>query len=76
MGRVDIEEALLDAGPIIEAFWHVARNEGAPAWSGGVLDSWPAVLAEGLPVCREETQAVRDYMSWCKKQKNPEVAHG
>ena len=60
-GRVDIDEAMAAVGDIIEAWRRcVAWPEAAP-FSGGVLDSWPARMADGLAVCRAEFEAVMAY---------------
>jgi hypothetical protein len=42
---------------VLERWWS-ARMFEAPAYSGGVLDAWPAVMVDGLAICRSEEQAI------------------
>jgi hypothetical protein len=62
---VDIDEALAhwQVAAVLER-WGSARMHEAPAYSGGVLDAWPAVMVDGLAVCRSEEQAIDDFKRW------------
>lgn len=62
---MDIDEALDDAqtSAVLERWWS-ARMHEAPAYSGGVLDAWPALMVDGLAVCRSEEQAIDDFKRW------------
>ena len=63
--RVDINEAMADShvAAILERWWD-ARLHEAPAYGGGVLDSWPALMADGLALCRIEETAIDDFRRW------------
>lgn len=66
---MDIDEALADrqVAAVLERWWS-ARMHEAPAYSGGVLDTWPAVMVDGLAVCRAEEQAIDDFARWEERQ--------
>lgn len=68
---IDIQEALenWEVKAVLER-WFSARLHEAPAYSGGVLDAWPAVMVEGLSICRDEEQRID---SWRRHQEN---SHG
>jgi hypothetical protein len=57
VAKVDLDEALRESREVLNLWW-VARQHEAPPLSGGVLDAWPAWLAEALAVCRDEESAV------------------
>ena len=38
-----------------------AENEGAPLFSGGVLDSWPAWAVDALAIRKQEVAAIQSY---------------
>lgn len=61
VAAVDIDEALAAVGDILDAWRACVAWPDAPPFSGGVLDSWPARMAEGLAVCRAEFEAVMMY---------------
>ena len=62
---VDIDEALTDAKTlaVLDVWWDVRAHE-APAFSGGVRDAWPALMVEGLAVCKAESMAIGDFTRW------------
>lgn len=64
--QVDIDEALADTQvcAVLDA-WESARMfEGVPAYSGGLLDTWPALMVDGLAICRQEETAIGDFVRW------------
>ena len=67
-GQVDIEEALAD--PIVRGVlerWFDARQyfpDGAPPYSGGVLDSWPAIDVDSFAICYGEEQAIDAFLKF------------
>lgn len=67
---VNIDEALASVGDILDAWRRWVAWPESPPWSGGVLDSWPARMAEGLAICRAEFEAVLAY------QRSQEVSRG
>lgn len=38
--------------------WRATRDMKEPPFSGGVLDSWPNIMAQGFAICRREYEAV------------------
>lgn len=67
---IDIDEALAD--PIVDFvmdLWGQARGFlEAPAFSGGVLDSWPALAVECFPMLRNEDSAIDAYLRHQKEK--------
>jgi hypothetical protein len=62
---VDIDEALDDPTVVaVLARWWEARLHEAPPFSGGVLDAWPALMVDGLAVCRAEERAIDAFTDW------------
>ena len=62
--RVDIEEALADpAVDLVLERWDASKHHEAPPFSGGVLDAWPALMVDGLAICRQEETAIGDWLS-------------
>lgn len=41
--------------------WVSTYGLEAPAFSGGILDSWPAEAVDAWPLFAAEAQAVREY---------------
>lgn len=62
---LDIDEAFADpaVATVLDA-WASARMYEAPAYSGGVLDAWPALMVDGLAVCRSEESVISDFVRW------------
>lgn len=56
---IDLDDAFLRSEDVLDAWVDARRWPDAPPFSGGVLDAWPARLAQGLAVCRYEEAAVR-----------------
>jgi len=48
---------------VLARWWAVLQWPSAPPFSGGVLDAWPARLAEGLVICRQEWAAVQEVLA-------------
>lgn len=71
---MDIDEAFGDSqtSAVLEAWVTVRAYEHAPAFSGGVLDAWPALMADGLAACASEESAIRDFMRWKEQRDGPE----
>ncbi len=66
----DLDEVFSD--PQVRAVldrWGAARLHEAPAYSGGVLDVWPALMVDGLAVCRHEEAVISD---WVRHLNGPE----
>lgn len=54
--------------------WTSARMHEAPAFSGGVVDAWPALMVDGLAVCRAEEDAIDDWRRHLERE--PEANRG
>lgn len=68
--KVDIEEALTDPQTsAVLGRWVSARLYEGPAYSGGILDAWPALMVDGLAACRQEARAIDD---WRRHEDGPE----
>lgn len=62
--RVDIREAVLCSRNALEV-WHAHQAAGgAPLYSGGVLDAWPAWVVEMLKVAHGEVAAIKAFLAW------------
>lgn len=59
---VDLSEALTRSGPALQ-LWR-AHQLGAPLYSGGVVDAWPAWAVDALQVAAEEMAAIRAFLTW------------
>ncbi len=60
---MNLDAALSSSGDILTRWWAMLSWPGVPPYSGGVLDSWPSRVAEGLALCRVEWQAVQAAVS-------------
>ena len=49
------------AAPFLPFLAMAAENEGAPLFSGGVLDSWPAWAVDALAIRKQEVAAIQSY---------------
>lgn len=61
-GVVDVDEAFEAGREILDAWLACQDWPEAPPFSGGVLDSWPARLSDGIALCRREWAAVQAYL--------------
>jgi hypothetical protein len=50
-------------GAVLVRWWDARLHED-PAYSGGVLDAWPSLMADGLAICRIEERAIDDFLRW------------
>ena len=56
---VDIEQARRAVGDVLARWWVALSWPESPPFSGGVLDSWPNRLTEGLSICKTEWRAIQ-----------------
>ncbi len=49
------------AAPFLSFLTLAAENDGAPLFSGGVLDSWPAWAVDALAIRKQEVAAIQAY---------------
>jgi hypothetical protein len=66
---VDIDRAIEEAEPLYRLYRVTRMQPNVPAFSGGLLDSWPAVAIEAFEIFRQEEAAVVAHL-------NSERAHG
>lgn len=59
---VDLEEALRASAPALAVWRASSATEGAPLYSGGVLDCWPAWVVEVLQVAQAEMGAIKAFL--------------
>lgn len=44
-------------------FWRTTQlHPDLPLFSGGILDSWPAFVVDGLAICRNEFEQIRRFL--------------
>jgi hypothetical protein len=69
-GKLDhIDEALRHRQVVdVLSVWWTARLHEAPAYSGGVVDAWPVMMAEGLAICRAEEEAIDRFQRWQERE--------
>ena len=72
--RVDINRALAASASTLQLWSTVKAHAPAPAFSGGVMDAWPAWAVDALAVAHEESNACRAYFA-AVKQKEREPRH-
>lgn len=63
--KVDIDQALEESDELYGLFRRSQAQPTAPAFSGGVLDSWPAVAVDAFAVFKAEESAFR---AWLKSE--------
>ena len=59
---MDINEALEAGRDILDRWVAWMEWPDSPPFSGGMLDSWPARLADGLALCRREWAAIQAFL--------------
>lgn len=59
---VNITDALRFAGPFLDLWRLSSQHPGVPLWSGGLMDSWPAVAVDALGVLKAEWEAIKELM--------------
>lgn len=71
-----MEQALEESAPALSLWRTVRAHAPAPAFSGGVMDSWPAWAVDALAVLNEEHQVCRAYFAAeQRKQQEKERRH-
>lgn len=67
-GAVDVEEAMAEVGDVVDAFFAWLSWQDAPPFTGGVLDAWPARMAQGLAMAKREWAAIQAHVRKQAKQ--------
>lgn len=60
--RVDINAALAATGELMDLWLDTQKQPNAPAFSGGVLDAWPAYAVDALAIARDEYSLIRAFL--------------
>lgn len=60
--RVDLEVALRASAPALTVWRASEATGGAPLYSGGVLDCWPAWVVEVLQVAQAEMGSIKAFL--------------
>ena len=69
MAKVNLDAALSSSADVLSRWWTMVQWPDAQPYSGGVLDSWPSRIAEGLALCRTEWRAVQAAVEEERKEK-------
>lgn len=69
-GRVDLEDAHREVADVLAVWRQVSLWPDAAPFDGGVWDSWPQRLAQGVAFLKAESAAVLAYL------RHEEAAHG
>lgn len=67
--RVDLETALRASAPAVLVWQAHEASGGAPLYSGGVLDAWPAWVVDVLQVAQAEMAHIKSFLTWEAMQK-------
>lgn len=59
---LELDAAFREVDDVLQAFLATRNHPGAPAYSGGVLDAWPARGADGLAFAATEWRMVQAYV--------------
>lgn len=57
-----LDAALEDASDALTLWGRTRRLPEVPAFSGGLLDSWPAWAADALGIVRQEEERVSSFL--------------
>ena len=63
MGQVDVKHALTQTRREMRLWMYARMHENVPAFSGGLMDSWPAWAVDAIAVARAETQAIAAFLN-------------
>lgn len=76
--RDELGHAFNEVQDVIDAFFQTLDFPESPAFTGGLLDSWPARMVEGLGVARREWTAVQSHHAHLarEEQKRREAQRG
>lgn len=61
--HVNLELALRVSRPALEV-WRAHQATGAPLYSGGVFDAWPAWVVDVLKLAATEVESIRAFLTW------------
>jgi hypothetical protein len=61
--KVDISTARDEVGNLFFLFARSRMFPNVPAFSGGLLDSWPLLYVEAFEICQQEESAVKYFLA-------------
>jgi hypothetical protein len=61
---VDIQRAVNESEDLVDLWLQTQKAPGVPAYSGGVLDSWPAEAVDALAIARSEVTMITAFLSY------------
>lgn len=67
--HVDLRAALVASVPALTVWRAQQAAPGAPLYSGGILDAWPAWVVDVLQVAGPEMEAIKAWVAWDAAQK-------
>lgn len=56
--ELELDEALRDSSEVLRRFCLTEAHPGVPAYSGGLLDAWPAKDAQGFAHAKAELEVI------------------
>lgn len=59
---VDMPRAVAFSRPALDIWGEARKHPDSPPFSGGVLDAWPAWAVDAMAICRNEEEAIRQYL--------------
>lgn len=59
---MDINAAVAATEDLMELWLETQKQPNAPAFSGGVLDAWPAQAVDALAIARDEFALIRAFL--------------
>lgn len=72
--RDDLSHAFDEVQDVIDAFFRTLNFPESPAFTGGVLDAWPARMVDGLGIARREWQAVQSHHAYLERERQKREA--
>lgn len=70
---LDIMTALAETRRAVDLYTKARVHSNAPAFSGGVLDAWPAWAVQAFAILRQEEMRVQ---AWLESERAKEQPHG
>ncbi len=52
----------------MELWQETQKHPDIPAFTGGMLDAWPAYAVDGLAIARDEVRLIRAFLSKPKEE--------
>ncbi len=59
---INIRQAVDESREVLEMWRETQKHPDIPAFSGGLMDAWPALMVDGLAIVRREFQAISLFL--------------